>query len=83
VETVIVPNIDGVKRGVLIGSTSKLGSRSSGVSVVMNLSRSWALSTITTGVVGILQMVFTHPIMTTHVNRTIDRPLMNSMVVGR
>jgi hypothetical protein len=28
-------------------------------------------------------MVFTNLIMTTHVNRIIDRPLMSSMVVGR
>jgi hypothetical protein len=27
-------------------------------------------------------MVFTNPIMTTHVNRTIDQPPMNSMVAG-
>ncbi len=27
-------------------------------------------------------MVFTNPIMTTHMNRTIDRPSMSSMVVG-
>jgi len=27
-------------------------------------------------------MVFTNPIMTTHVNRTTNRPPMNSMVVG-
>jgi hypothetical protein len=27
-------------------------------------------------------MVFTNPITTIHVNRTIDRPLMSSMVIG-
>jgi hypothetical protein len=27
-------------------------------------------------------MVFTNPITTIHVNRTTDRPLMNSMVAG-
>jgi hypothetical protein len=27
-------------------------------------------------------MLFTNPITTTHVNKTIDQPLMNSMVVG-
>jgi hypothetical protein len=37
----------------------------------------------TVGVVGIPQMVFTNPKMTIHVNRTIDRPLMRSMVVGK
>jgi hypothetical protein len=30
VETIIAPNIDVVKRGVLIGSITKLGSRSGG-----------------------------------------------------
>jgi hypothetical protein len=28
-------------------------------------------------------MVFTNPIMTTHVNRTIDRPSMSSMAIGK
>ncbi len=28
-------------------------------------------------------MVFTNSIMTTHVNKTIDRPLMSSMAIGR
>jgi hypothetical protein len=37
-EMIIVSNIDVVKRGVLIGSIIKLGSGSSGVSVVRNLS---------------------------------------------
>jgi hypothetical protein len=35
---IVAPNIDVVKRGVLIGSTTKLGSRSGGVLVVRNLS---------------------------------------------
>ncbi len=29
------------------------------------------------------QMVFTNPIMTIHVNKIANRPLMNLMVVGR
>ncbi len=37
----------------------------------------------TTGVVGTPQMVFTNPIMTTHVSRIEDQPLMNSMDAGR
>jgi hypothetical protein len=83
VETVVAPNIDVVRRGVLIGSATKLGNGSSGISVIRNLSRSLALPTTTTGVVGIPQMVFTNPITTLHVNMTIDRPLMNSMVIRR
>jgi len=51
VETIVAPNIDVVKRGVLIGSIIKLGSGSSGISVIRNLSRSSALPTSTTGVV--------------------------------
>jgi hypothetical protein len=42
-----------------------------------------ALPTSITKVVGILQMVFTNPIMTTHVNKITNQLLMNSMVVGR
>jgi hypothetical protein len=63
VEKIVAPNIDVVKRGILIKSTTKLGSGSSGVSIIRNLSQSLALPTTTTGVVGILQMVFTNLIM--------------------
>jgi hypothetical protein len=41
------------------------------------------LPTTIIGDVGTPQMVFTNPIMTTHVNRTIDQPPLSSMVVGR
>jgi hypothetical protein len=67
VETIVVPNIDVVRKGVLIGSTTKLGS--GGVSTVRNLNRSSTLPTAITRVVGIPQMVFTNLIMITHVNR--------------
>jgi len=79
VETIVAPSIDVIKRGVLIGFIIKLGSGSSGVSVVRNLSRSSALPTFTTGVVHTPRMVFTNLIMTTHVNRTVDGPLMSLM----
>jgi len=82
VETIVALNINVVKRGVLIGSATKLGDRSSGILVVRNLNRSLALPTTTTRVVGIPQMVFTNPIIIIHVNRTVDSPLMNSMAVG-
>jgi hypothetical protein len=82
VEMVIALNIDVVKKEVLIRSTTKLGSGLGGVSTVRNLSRSSALPIATTKVVGIPQMVFTNPITTTHVNKTIDRPLMSSMAIG-
>ncbi len=63
-----MPNMDVVRRGVLIGFIAKLGNESSGILVGRNLSRSLTLPTTTIGVVGTLQMVFTNPIMTTHVN---------------
>jgi hypothetical protein len=43
VEMVVTPNIDVVRRGILIGFVAKLGSGSSGISVVRNLNRSLAL----------------------------------------
>jgi hypothetical protein len=36
-ETVVAPNIDVIKRGVLIRSTTKLGSKSGGVLTIRNL----------------------------------------------
>ncbi len=82
VETVATPNIDVVGRGLWIGSATKLGSRSCGVLAVRNLSWSLTLLATITGVVDIPQMVFFNPITTTHMNRTTDRPLMNSMPAG-
>jgi hypothetical protein len=69
---VITPNIDVVKRGVLIGFVAKLGSRLGGVLARRNLSRSLALPTTTTTVVSTPHMVFTNPIMITHVKRIAD-----------
>jgi hypothetical protein len=60
---VVAPNIDVVKRGVLIGSVTKLGSRSGGVSTRRNLNRSLVLPASTIGFMGILQMVFSNPII--------------------
>jgi hypothetical protein len=80
VETIIAPNIDLVRRGVLIGSATKLGSELGGVLIRRNLSQSSVLPIISTKVVGILQMVFTNMIITIHVNMIADRPLMSSMV---
>jgi hypothetical protein len=75
--------MDVVKRRVLIGSATKLGSKSGGVSARRNLSQNSTLPTTTTRVVTTLQMVFTNPITTTHVKRTVDRPLMSSMAARR
>jgi hypothetical protein len=62
--------MDVVRRGILIGSATKLGSGLGGVSVGRKLSGSSTLPIATIGVVGTPQMVFTNPIMTIHVNRT-------------
>jgi hypothetical protein len=48
VEMVIAPNIDVVRRRVLIGFKAKLGSGSSGVLAIRNFSQSLALLTFTT-----------------------------------
>jgi len=72
-----MPSIDVVRRGVLIRFTTKLGNISSGVLVVRNLNRSLALPTTISRVVCTPQMVFTNPITTTHVNKTIDRLFIN------
>jgi len=66
---IVAPNIDVVRREILIGFTTKLGSGLGGVSVIRNLNQSLALPTTSTRVVGTPQMVFTNPIMTIHVNR--------------
>ncbi len=80
--TIVAPNIDVVKRGILIGYATKLGNGLGGVSIVRNLSRNLALPTTIIRVVGIPQMVFTNLLMTTHVNMIANRPLMSLMVVG-
>ncbi len=69
VETVVVSNKDVVKRGILIRFIRKLGSESSGVLTVRNLNRNSTLPIATIGVVGMVQMVFTNPIKTIHVNK--------------
>ncbi len=70
VEIVVVPNMDVVRKGTLIGCAVKLGNGSDGISARWNLNRNLALPTMTIGVIGTLHMVFTNLIMTTHVNRT-------------
>jgi hypothetical protein len=41
VETIVAPSIDVIKKGVLIGSTTKFGSGLGGVSTVRNLNQVW------------------------------------------
>ncbi len=83
VEIVVAPSTNLIKCGILIGSTIILDSGSSGVSTRRNMSRSFALSITTIRVVGTPQIVFTNLIITTHVNKTTNRPLMNSMATRR
>jgi hypothetical protein len=70
VETIIAPNTNVVKKGVVFGSIINLGHGSSGILVGRNLNRSLGLPIVNIGVVGTPPMVFTNPIMTTHMNRT-------------
>jgi hypothetical protein len=72
--------MDVVRRGLLIGSATKLGSGSGGVLARRKLNGSLALPITTTRVVRAPQLVFTNPIMIIRVNRIIDQPLMSSMV---
>ncbi len=76
----VAPSTNVVRSGVLIRSTTNLGNGSSRVSTRKNLSWSSTLPIETIRVVGTHQMVYTNPIMITHVNRTVDRPPMSSMV---
>ncbi len=82
VEMVVAPNMNFVRRGILLKSVAKLGSGSSGTLVGRNMSQSLALLRVTTRVVGTPQLVFTNLIMIIHVNKTVGRPSVNSMVVG-
>jgi hypothetical protein len=77
---VVVPNMDVVKRGILIGYAAKLGSGLGGILAGWKLSGSTTLPITIIRVVGTPQMVFTNSIMTTHVNRIVDQPSMSSRV---
>jgi hypothetical protein len=79
VETFVAPTMDVVRRGILIGSTTKLDSGSNGVLVGRKLNGSTTLPIVVIGVVGTPWMVFTNSIMITLVNRIVDRPSTSSM----
>jgi hypothetical protein len=72
VEMIITPTMDVVRRGIIIGSTTKLCSGSGGVLERRKLSLSSTLLIATIRVVGTPQMVFTNLIMIIHVTRTAD-----------
>ncbi len=80
-ETIVAPNMDVDRRGVLIGFAIKLGNGLGGIPARRNSSQSLTLLIAITRVVGTSEMVFTNSIMTIHVNRTIDQPLMSSMAI--
>jgi hypothetical protein len=64
---VVAPNIDVIRKGVLIGSATKLRSGLGGILAVRNLNQSSTLPISTIRVLGIPQMVFTN-LTITHVN---------------
>jgi hypothetical protein len=78
-EIVVAPNMNVVKDGVLIRSTTNLGSGLGAVLAGRNLNQSSTLPIVTIGIIVTPQMVFTNLIMTTHVNKTTNPPLMTSM----
>jgi hypothetical protein len=80
---VVAPTMVVVKRGVLIGSIVKLGNQLGGVSIGKKISGNTTLPATSIGVIKTPQMVFSNLIMTTHVNRTINRPLMSLMTTRR
>ncbi len=82
-ETVVAPNTNVIRGGVLIGFVINLGSRLVRVSIGRNPNWSLTILIATTGVVGTPQMVLTNLIMIIHVNMTTNQPPMNSMDVGR
>jgi hypothetical protein len=82
-ETIVASTTNFIKSGVLIGSTFNLGHGLGRVLAKRNLNRSSRVLVATTGVVGTPQMVFTNPLMITHVNKIANRPLMKSMAIGR
>jgi hypothetical protein len=61
-----------VKRGLVIEFVTNLGGGSNGFLTRRNLNGNSKLLASNTKVVGTPQMVFTNPIMTTHVNKILD-----------
>lgn len=80
VETIVAPNTNVVRGGVLIGFVANLGCGSSKVSMGRNLNRNLGIPTTNIGVIGTPHMVFTNHIMTIHVNTTTNWPLMSSII---
>jgi hypothetical protein len=75
----VAPNMNVVKDGVLIRSITNLGSGSCAVLARRSLNQSSTLPIATIGIIVKPHMVFINLIMTTHVNKTANPPLMTSM----
>jgi len=80
---IVVPSMNAVRKGIIIGSTINLGRGLNGFSMGRKLNRSLGLPTTNTRVVGTPQLVFTNQIMTTHAHKTINQPPMSSIAIER
>jgi hypothetical protein len=78
-ETIVAPNTDVVRKGMVIRYAINVSHGSSEFSTGGNLNKSSKLPIVSIGVFGTPQMVFTNPIMTIHVHKTTSRPSMNSI----
>jgi hypothetical protein len=70
VEVVVAPNMDVVRKGVVIGYVVNVNCGSRGFLARRNLNRSSRLPIASIGIVGTPHMVFTNPIMIIHVHKT-------------
>jgi hypothetical protein len=81
VDTVVAPNTNVARKGVVIKLVVNLGHGLGRFSTRKSLSRSSRLPMMNIGVVGTSQMVFINPIIITHVHRTTNRPSMSSIAI--
>jgi len=73
-EIVVAPNMDVIRREVVIGSIINVNCGSNEFLVGVNLNRSSNLPIVNIGVVGTQQMVFINLVMTIHVHKTTNQP---------
>jgi hypothetical protein len=83
VETIVAPNTNVVKGGILIRFVANLGHGSNGVLVGRNLNKSSGILITISGVVGTFRTVFNNLIMITHVNKIANWSSMNSIIAKR
>ncbi len=82
VDTIVAPNTNVVRKRVVVESIINLGHGLGKFLMGRSLNWSLGLPSANTGIVGTPKMVFTNLIMTTHVQKTTYRPLMNSITIG-